>query len=406
MSGSTKVALAGIWVALLVIAACVQANAVGPDPTPVTQSAQVSCVTDAAGWCTVSHGLGAVPATGLVSPVLGATTKPWFGGVGSFTVNTFRVRAMYSSTNPVNQLSVTFNYVVFGSTVTPPTSTTTVPPTTTTAPPSTAPTTTVAPPPPAPAGFPTPATTGVPNGEVLTVHNGNFVASQPGQVVDKLHITGSLLIEANGVIVKRTQVDDSVVNDTSGSIKSFMISDSTIGPAVCGTAVGYPNAVGFANYTAERLEIRGHEDGFRASGPGITIKDSYVKICAPSPEAHADGVQDYPSAQNLVIDHNTVDMRGAGGYTAPLFIHSTTTDTATITNNLVAGGVFSVYLQPTLGHWIVTGNRVVAGTWDYGAYEAEGRCTPPGGMVWSDNDVVTIDSNYQVTGTTQNNVPC
>jgi hypothetical protein len=62
------------------------------------------------------------------------------------------------------------------------------------------------------------------------------------------------------------------------------------------------------------------------------------------------------------------------------------------------GGVYSIFLWPTPGAaWIVTGNRVVNGTWTYGPAHTEGLC----GEIdqWSDNTAVSIDSSYRITST-------
>lgn len=213
------------------------------------------------------------------------------------------------------------------------------------------------------------------------------------------------MIEADGVIVKSTRVDDSVINDANGTARTFTISDSTVGPERCGTSTWMPMAIGSAKYTATRVHVRGHADGFRASGPDVVIRDSYYKACVVSSEAHADGIQDYPAAQRLVIQHNTFDMSHlTSGYTAPIFVYSTGTETVRIIDNLVSGGVYSVFIRPTHGQWEVSGNRVVNEEWAYGAYEADGMCRNV--SRWADNDVVTIDAGYRITGTVANDVPC
>jgi hypothetical protein len=266
--------------------------------------------------------------------------------------------------------------------------------------PSQSETSTAPPPPPSKGDFPNPGNTGVPAGTTFRTTVGTTTVTTDGQVIDGWHITGSLIVKADNVRVTNTQVDDSVLN--SGG--SFTITDSTVGPANCGTPTWMPMAIGSENYTAVRVEIRGHEDGFRASGAGVVIRDSYYKACAPTGDKHADGIQDYPAATGLVVDHNTFDQTGAIGYTAPIFVHSTGTVGARITNNLTKGGVYSVLLQPSGGEWVVTGNRVVQGSYAYGAYEAEGRCGNV--ATWSDNDVVTVDGSYAVTGTVRDNVSC
>jgi hypothetical protein len=386
----------------LALAAIGVTSATGPDPTPLTQALQRTCTTDASGYCTVTHTLGAVPEAVVVTPVISAGWLDYHLSVvtGSATATSVRVRAMRTDTSPRANLPITFSLVVYGSAPAP---TTTVPPTTTTAVPTTTPpvtTTTVTPPP--PSGFPTPASTGVPDGTVFTRSMGYYEARTAGETFDRVHFTSAVLVTAPGVVITNSQVDDTVVVEGSGSLT---ITDSTIGPELCGTPNWYAAALNGANYTATRVEVRGHEDDFNAGGPDITIRDSYAKNCG-SADAHADGVQDYPRAERLVVDHNTFDLRGVDGQNAAVFVHANPVSTdVIITRNLAMGGAFTYYLWPGDGTWTVTGNRAVdRTTGTYGPYETEGRCSEVDS--WSDNDVVTIDGNYQITATVRDDVAC
>ncbi|HEV8562338.1 MAG TPA: hypothetical protein VGR06_38965 [Actinophytocola sp.] len=256
-------------------------------------------------------------------------------------------------------------------------------------------------PPPAPGGFPTPASTGVPAGTAFRKTVGEYVASTAGEVIDSWHITGALIIKARNVTIRNTQIDDSVY-ELGGS---FTITDSLVGPATCGAKIAMPMAIGEQNYTAIRVHVRGHEDGFRAGGPNVVVKDSYYLGCVKDDIAHADGIQDYPQTTNVIVEHNTFDQSKLPyGYTAPIFVHSTATSGARIVNNLAIGGTYAVYLMPGIGSWTVTGNRVVAGESDFGAYEAEGKCGAIG--TWADNDIVKIDSSYRIVATVVDNAPC
>lgn len=250
--------------------------------------------------------------------------------------------------------------------------------------------------------FPTPANTGVPPGTVFAnTVNGTVTVTVPGQRIDRWHITGSLVVRAPNVVITNSQIDDSVLGEGG----AFTIANSTVGPVTCRPgSTSMPMGVGSSHYVADRVLVRGHEDGFRASGPGVVIRNSYYRACVTG-ASHGDGVQDYPSSSGIVVDHNTFDMSNLpGGYTAPVFVHSNGTKGATITNNLLLGGVYTVYLNPVSGTWTVAGNRVVNRTWAYGPYEAEGLCRNV--QNWSDNDVVTIDANYRVTSTVRDNVTC
>ena len=80
------------------------------------------------------------------------------------------------------------------------------------------------------------------------------------------------------------------------------------------------------------------------------------------------------------------------------------TSGARIVNNLAIGGVFSLFLRPARGSWVVTGNRVVDGKYVYSPFETENNCGTV--TAWSDNDVVKVDPSYNVVATVRNDVAC
>jgi len=383
--------VAGLFLSIL---ANVHTSSAQDAPTQVNGTA--ICRTDGQGYCTVVHNANKKPARAQVTPsYYGNATKPFFMGVvhDSYTTTTFRVRALFSTNSPVSNNSIEFNYILFFDETVPPTTTTTTTTTTTVTPP--------------PTGFPTAATTGVPTGTQLTVINGDLHATTD---VDAVHVTGMIFIEADGVKITRSKVDQSVVNDSG---KTFSISDSDIGPDDCSnTGRDLPIGIGYSNYVATHVHLHGHEDGFRAGGPNIVIKDSYVLICSPATINDSDGVQDYPNTQNIVIDHNTFDMNHAQGFTAPISVHSDPknggSSNVTITNNLLAGVHDSTYTlntwpQANHGTWTIKGNRVQQGAWVFGPFNTEAGCQY---VDWGDNDIVNIDNNYQITDTVQDNVVC
>ncbi|MEU3622196.1 hypothetical protein BS329_39280 [Amycolatopsis coloradensis] len=145
MKTREKVALAAGGLAVAAAAGTVFAGtsgAVGPSPAPLVQAAEVSCVTDGAGMCTVRHGLGVVPAVVVVS----ANTPGQFNAYmlntvqGSYTATTFQVRAMFNQATPKVGGSIWFSYAAYGGQVSPTSSP--MPPKTTPPPMTTRPTTT------------------------------------------------------------------------------------------------------------------------------------------------------------------------------------------------------------------------------------------------------------------------
>jgi hypothetical protein len=63
------------------------------------------------------------------------------------------------------------------------------------------------------------------------------------------------------------------------------------------------------------------------------------------------------------------------------------------------GGGYSLRVHddfnPDVGPWVVTGNRIVSGSYTGGAVDTTNtNCST---TTWSDNRLVTIDSSYRVT---------
>jgi hypothetical protein len=224
----------------------------------------------------------------------------------------------------------------------------------------------------------------------LKSDGGQYQITERGTVLDGVHIPGDLLITADDVVIRNSQIDGTVLGEQRDRFYSFTITDSTVGPAKgCLTAPG----IGDAKYTATRVLVRGHGDGFRASGDDIVIRDSYVHLCS-NPGDHSDGVQTYNTGSGLVIDHNTIDQRDARDITAPLFLTDDGLADVTVTDNLVMGGTYSIQLKNAHGRQVVRGNKLVDRSWVYGPVEADCHS-----ITWSGNSLVTIDDDYRVTST-------
>jgi hypothetical protein len=239
---------------------------------------------------------------------------------------------------------------------------------------------------------------------------GDYNAMVAGQVIDKWHITGNLNIKAPNVVVKNTQIDQSVFNrfgpggDSQTNTYPYTISDSTIGPATgCIRAAGLQEA----NYTATRVHIRGVDHGVDMSEPGhVLVQDSYLVMCwlppsvTPPDGSHVDGIQEYcpegPCA-DLRLSHNTFDMRPDGKGTFVINVKDPHVSDVTVNDNLLAGGDNYVIVTewrsgPDL---VISNNRVINNTWGTAApMSGEGTCSH---QRWQGNTVVNIDSGYNVT---------
>lgn len=235
--------------------------------------------------------------------------------------------------------------------------------------------------------YPSPDCTGVPAGTDLTTINGDYVASKPGQVIEGKRITGQLAVKAKGVIIRKSELLGGVNNFTGSGSYPYTIEDSTVGPA---SGCYGDFAIGAENFTARRVLIRNSSDGFRVSGDNIVIEDSFAKVCT-DPSNHSDGIQGHNGGNNVVIRHNTIDQRGVANATSPIFMADGTVG-AEVTGNLLMGGGYVVRLHS--GDYSFENNAVVQGAWGYGPVYSD--C---GGIDWSNNKLVQINSDYEVTRT-------
>lgn len=326
--------------------------------TTATPAVAASCTTDAGGYCTVPHDLGAVPTTVLLTPVIatGATPYALSAVAGQFTATTVKVRAVRVSNGAaLAGTAINFSMLVLGVTppVTSPPDPTTSPATTTPAT-STSPTTT-----PPPSDFPTAATTGVPAGTVLTVVTGDQTITTAGTVIDGKDIRGCVLVRAPRVVIKNSKVActsfysvDSYGYSVTGVNDWLTIQDSEIH---CNISNG--TGVGELHVVVRRVNIHGCENGFDADSD-FDIQDSYIHDLYQSSVAHTDGLQSAVGS-NLLINHNTWY---ANDGTSAININNSasgpTSTNTTVSNNLLAGGAFSLYcpIPPTV-NFRVTGNH-------------------------------------------------
>jgi hypothetical protein len=235
--------------------------------------------------------------------------------------------------------------------------------------------------------YPSPDCTGLPAGTDLTTINGDYVASKPGQVIEGKRITGRLAVKAKGVIIRKSELLGGVNNFTGSGSYPYTIEDSTVGPA---SGCYGDFAIGAENFTARRVLIRNSSDGFRVSGDNILIEDSFAKVCTDASN-HSDGIQGHNGGNNVVIRHNTIDQRGVTNATSPIFMADGTVG-ADVTGNLLMGGGYVVRLHS--GSYSFENNAVVQGAWGYGPVYSD--C---GGIDWSNNKLVQINGDYEVTKT-------
>lgn len=401
----------------LVVALLAPASA---EPVPAQQSwgATRTCTTDVAGYCTVGHPAGVVPDAVFVTPAL-----PAMVAVDQLTAATFRVRfaravAAGGQVTPLTGARTFFVHVDWtpGSSASP-APTTTGPAPTTGAPsptaspslsptPSPTPTFSPSPTPTAGAGcalpeYPTPACTGVPAGTTfVNTVAGEYHVTTAGAVIDRWHVTGALLVEADNVTITNSKIEGGVFNQfgdgTAGRpivAHPYTITDSTLGPDApgCSRIAGLQSG----NYTATRVLIQGVDHGIDASEPGhVLMRDSFVKLCTLA-ESHVDGIQSYcpvAACPDVQLLHNTMWDPTHNGTFVVNFKDPNVSGVVVRDNLLYGGDNYVIVAQWRSGaDWVFSDNRVVNATWGgAAAASAEGTCAH---QVWTGNTIVTADMN-------------
>jgi hypothetical protein len=311
-----------------------------------------------------------------------------YGTASGFPTNAYQSTNYWVDVSVQTSTTTTTGAPTTSTTTTKPTATTVAPTTTTTTAPGGSATSCPLP------KYPTPACTGVRAGTTLTTINGDVTLSTPGQVLENKRVTGAIYVAANNVVIRNVEVSGAIRNHVNGGSWKFTVEDTTVGPTSGCTDI---EMMGYQNYTARRVHMRNVGDAFRVSGSNILIEDSYVNLCS-KPGDHSDGIQGYGGGINVTVSHNTIDQRNAADVTSPIFF-ADNSRSAIVRNNLLAGGGYSLRLHddnnPDVGPWVATGNRIVDGSWRAGPVSTVNtNCAT---TTWTDNRLVTIDSNYNVT---------
>jgi hypothetical protein len=248
--------------------------------------------------------------------------------------------------------------------------------TTTTAP---APTTTA----PAPArpsgGFPDASTTGYRAGSNLAPA-GSMTVTENGKVLENLHITGTVTIEADNVTIRNSLIDNTgtyPIRTTNGNT-GLLVEDTEINGNGQGNVAVYGG-----EYTLRRVNVHGTLDGPRVEGNNIVIEDSYVHHLHRVDGGHHDAIQ--------IISGIGVDIRGnnlqaynpdtGDPMNAAIQIGSLNgpTGDVVVENNLMNGGNYTVNAGKSEGNSFTFRNNTFGPNARYGIY-ADGP-----GVTWVGN---------------------
>jgi len=208
---------------------------------------------------------------------------------------------------------------------------------------------------PSPSGFPDASTTGVPAGSGLTAYSGPGTITAAGTVIDGKTL-GCISVRAPGVVIRNSRISCAggyAVYNGDGAYTGtpLLIEDSEID---CKSSNG--TAVGEANVTLRRVDIRGCENGLDVN-QNVDIQDSYIHDMYNGGDAHLDGIQlasghlengqIVAASRNVTIAHNTIYGMGAdGSFGTSAIISNRGGDTnILIQGNLLAGGAVALYCE-------------------------------------------------------------
>jgi hypothetical protein len=254
----------------------------------------------------------------------------------------------------------------------------------------------------------------VPAGTSLTTHNGDQQINAPGTYSGWNVVNGSIRVNASNVTIKDSIVTNSGATGNAilipSGVSNVTIEDTTLRGAAAGSALQYAvqNASDASSITGLRLNMYNCTECWSGSG---TLQDSYTISNGVIAGSHYEDIYYGGGGGALVVNHDT--LLNPQDQTAAIF---TKTDfgnvaTVTITNNLLAGGGYTIYggLAGTagggsgsvVGPVTVTGNRFArclscgpggdshgyyarGGSYSYGA-DFNNAVTAWSGNYWDDN---------------------
>jgi hypothetical protein len=182
---------------------------------------------------------------------------------------------------------------------------------------------------------------------------GDLVITKPGTVVDGVDIVGKVVVEADNVTIRRSRItapanlpnkgrDEFTVIQQYTSAHGLVLEDCEID----GSKLVYRAIMAFDRLTVNRCEMRNVGHGVEV-GSNYTIQNSWIHDTTGGPDNdwHIDGIIS-SVGDNGMIRHNTIFLTG-DSLTGAVSVGSSlgSIDNVTISDNLLAGGNYTVYVQ-------------------------------------------------------------
>lgn len=152
----------------------------------------------------------------------------------------------------------------------------------------------------APSDFPGPSDTGVPPGTRLTP-SGSLVVTTDGTTIDGLDVEGQIRVEAEHVTIRRSRITTESNLGIQVDEGSVVVEDTE----VVGVGDRCQAGIGWANYTARRVDVHGCRDGLKV-GDDTVVVDSYIHDQARGSGFHNDAIQASGAARGIRIEGNTI----------------------------------------------------------------------------------------------------
>lgn len=189
--------------------------------------------------------------------------------------------------------------------------------------------------------YPNETCTGVKAGITLQQHVGDFFINTDGYVLENKHINGCIEVTAANVTIRNTKItcqsNYGIASYGSGDDGGLLVEDVEIDCNHTNTT-----AISYSGLTARRLHIHGCENGLSIDH-SVTLTDSFIHDIYEGATGHGDGIQ-ASNGSNTLIEHNTIYGEST---TSSININNNaagpTTSNVTISNNLIAGGAYTLY---------------------------------------------------------------
>jgi hypothetical protein len=203
-------------------------------------------------------------------------------------------------------------------------------------------------------GYPDAASAGAHG--TLAAYTGPTTITTAGAVIHDVSITSCLVVTAPNVTFRNVLiacngqpylVDNGAIRDGAHAYDTGVMSFDHV-TLVCTGNGG--TAIGEARIAAVAVDISKCENGFDID-TNISLIDSYLHDLLLDGNAHTDGVQLWPGANNITYRHNTVLAQGD----TSAFITGGNNANVVITGNLVDGGAYTIYCAGDIG--VMSGNR-------------------------------------------------